>query len=141
MSSGYFKNPARALRVFCPVAGETLARMLRGDAGAMEHDDNLSEMMKIIRNSGSLGDFGIYRSVMEISPGYEVFTPGAQAIPTLGEPGARATSPTAVLTIFFPADAPTDAVDKDIAAILDAHPWESPVVELIETTLLSRQLP
>lgn len=113
--------------------------LLEGDASAVERDAHLAAMVNIVRNSSVLGDFGAYRSVIEISPGWELFTPGADANPTLGEPGSSSTSPTAILTIFFPADAPSDAVDRDIAAIVGAHPWEVPVIELSETSLLVRR--
>ncbi|MXP09022.1 hypothetical protein [Pseudoblastomonas halimionae] len=58
------------------------------------------------------------------------------ASPTLGEAGAASVSPTAVLTIYIPSEAPQDKVTRAIDAILAAHPWEVPVIEVSETRLV-----
>lgn len=130
---------ARALRVFCPIQPATLRAMLAADGSAIERDPHLAEMVRIIRDGSALGDFGIYKSVIEVSPGWEIFTPGPDATPTVGESGSPSTSPTAILTIYIAKDAPSEMVDQGIAAILKAHPWEVPVVEMSETSLLVRQ--
>jgi hypothetical protein len=120
MSRGYGKRAARALRVFCPVQPETLTAMVAGDGSAIERDPHLAEMIRIARSGSALGDFGIYKSVIEISPGRELFTPTADALPIMG------TSPTAILTIYIGKDAPEQAVDEGIAAILKVHPGRFP---------------
>lgn len=141
MSRGYEMRAARALRVFCPVQQDTLAAMLAGDGSALERDAHLAKMVGIVRSDSALGDFGIYKSVLEISPGWELFTPGADAAPTMGEGGSPSISPTAILTIYIAQETPSDLVDLGIAAILKVHPWEVPVIELSETSLLVRQAP
>ena len=138
MSNGYVTRAARALRVFCPVEPDTLTALFAGDVSAMEGDTHLAEMVRIIRSGSALGDFGIYKSVIEISPGWELFTSGPDAAPTMGESGSSSTSPTAILTIYIAQEAPSDLVDRGVAAILKAHPWEVPIVEMSETSLLVR---
>ena len=85
-----------------------------------------------------LGDFGVYQSVMELAPGWEVFTPSADATPTLGSAGATTTSPTVILKTYVAAEADRETVDAALAAIMAAHPWETPVVELTDATLPTR---
>lgn len=131
-------RPARALRIHCPVAQLVLARLLDGDQRALEDDPALAAMFAIVRGDNPLGDFGLYRGVMEVSPGWELFTPTATARPTAGTAGENAVSPTVVLTIHLPHDAPQDRIDAAIDAILRAHPWEVPVIELTETRLVTR---
>ena len=129
---------ARVLRVFCPVEAKTLERLLCGDTAAMVQDPTLAALLDIVRSDNPLGDFGSYRSVMEIAPGWELFTPGARASPTLGKADAAAVSPTVILTIHVPADAPEATFDAAVRRILEAHPWEVPVIEVSETRLIER---
>lgn len=110
--------------------------MLAGDATAVEHDPTASKMLSIIRESSALGDFGTYKSVVEVSPGWELFTPGPAARPTAGAVGASSTSPTVILTLYVREEVPREALEQDLKAILAAHPWEVPVIEIGETRLL-----
>lgn len=134
----YYLRPAKMLRVYCPVDAQTLQRLLHGDSGAIEFDATLARLLAIVRGDNPLGDFGIYKAVAEIGPGWELFTPTASASPALGSAGEAAASPTAVLTVYFPADTAEEAVRRCLEAIMDAHPWEVPVIELRETSLLQR---
>lgn len=138
MSAAYCVRAVKALRVFCPIEAYTLRAMLSGDASAMERDPTLSRLLNVIRSASPLGDFGIYKSVVEIAPGWELFSPADDAEPTLGEVGSTTRSPTAILIIYLPMDASREAVDNAIGALLAAHPWEIPVVELSETSLVTR---
>ncbi|WP_448663382.1 hypothetical protein ACG3SL_01530 [Sphingomonas sp. CJ20] len=130
--------PARALRVHCPIEAATLAGLLAGRTACIEADPVLAAMLAIVRSDTPLGDFGAYRSVVELAPGWELFTPGADAVPTLGKAGSGAVSPTAILTLYIPGDAPAEALAHAIDAIMTAHPWEVPVIELRETMLVTR---
>ena len=76
--------------------------------------------------------------VAEIGLGWETFAPSPAANPTLGSAGEVEHSPTVTLTTWIPASAPTEAVDAALAALMEAHPWEVPVIEVIETRLLVR---
>ena len=138
MVAGYVRRQAKVLRVYCPVQPQTLTAMLAGDASGIEKDPYLSEMVSIIRHNSALGEFGSYRSVIEISAGLELFTPGPGSSPTTGHIGSPTTVPTAVLAVYVAQEVTPEALDQAIAAILQAHPWEVPVIELSETSLLAR---
>lgn len=126
------------VRVFCPVAAETLAAIVAGDAAALEADPLAAPVIAAIRAAPVIGDFGLYRAVMEVGPGLELFTPAAGAQPTLGTPGQASASPTAVLTLHVRADVPDAELDAALAAILAAHPWETPVVDILDGHLAVR---
>ncbi|MGZ3377589.1 MAG: hypothetical protein ACXU8S_13425 [Phenylobacterium sp.] len=138
MTAKHTLRTVNALRIYCPLEAKTLAALLRGETAALEQDATLSKMLAIVRRDSPLGDFGAYRSVVEISPGWELFRPGADARPTVGQAGTNTASPTAILTIYSPKDAPQQAVADALDALLEAHPWEVPVVETYETQLVCR---
>lgn len=130
----------RALRVavHVPVAAETLAALLAGNRGALEADPVMAKMLAILRAPGALGDFGVYHGVAEIGLGWETFAPAPDAKPTLGAAGQIEHSPTVTLVSWIPAEAPAEAIDTALAALMAAHPWEVPVIEVTETRLLVR---
>lgn len=138
MTTGYRVREARMLRIYCPVERQTIIALAGGDASAMERDPTLAKMLRILRADGPLGDFGIYKSVAEIVAGWEIFRPETGAQPAFGEPGQPAASPTVILTTYFPYDASAHAVDRCLEAIMLAHPWETPVIELRDASLLER---
>lgn len=121
--------------IHCPVAPETLVAMLAGDGGALERDPAAAALLAVIRAENALGDFGLYHGVAEIGLGWESFTPSADAVPTLGAAGTTALSPTVILKTYAPADAD---IESALAALMAAHPWEVPVIELAEAELLLR---
>lgn len=124
-----------AVKVHCPVSRETLAALLSGDAAALERDAIAAALLAVIRSDNALGDFGLYHGVAKIGIGWESFTPSPTATPTLGSAGATALSPTVVLTTYAPAEAD---IDEALGALMAAHPWEVPVIELAEVELLVR---
>ncbi len=126
------------IRIFCPVQPVTLAMLLSAGAAAMDDDPVLGAMLAILREEGPFGDFGVYRNVIEIAPGWESFRPTADANPTSGTAGEVALSPTVVLTTYVAADAPAETVDAVLTRIMAAHPWEIPVVEIGSARLLMR---
>lgn len=132
-------KPALRVSVHVPVAATTLEALLAGDRTALETDPVMAQMLAILRAPGALGDFGMYHGVAEIGLGWETFAPGPAANPTLGAAGEVEHSPTVTLTTWIPAEAPAEAVDAALAALMDAHPWEVPVIEVIETRLLVRK--
>lgn len=126
------------VRIHVPVRAETLAAMLAGEGGAAEHDPVLATMLGLIRDGGVLGDFGLYTGVIEIAPGWESFRSGPDAAPTLGTAGEASLSPTVILTTYA-ACAPDDpALVAMVGRLLDAHPWEVPVIEVSATRLAWR---
>ena len=126
---------ARRIRIHCPVARATLAALLAADPEAIERDPASAAMLAIIRADNPLGDFGLYRGVFEVAFGLEGFIPTAAARPTLGGAGAAALSPTVIITTYAAADADPGAVDAAIEALVRAHPWEIPVIELADVEL------
>ena len=138
MTTSLTSRPVRILRIYCPVAAGTVAAMTRGEAATMERDPTLAAMLAIIRDDTPLGDFGLYRSVVELSPGCELFTPGPGARPTLGTANVDQASPTAILTIHIDADIPDERLAPILDRLLAAHPWEVPVIEMTRGEMLTR---
>lgn len=128
----------RAVRIYVPVAPATLAALLAGESAAMERDPVLSAMLAIVRAQPALGDFGLYNGVAEIALGWETFTPGPDAAPTLGTADETTFSPTVTVTTWLRDDAAEADVDAALAALIAAHPWEVPVIEVTESRLLLR---
>lgn len=129
------RRRAVAVKIHCPISDVTFAALLNGKGDAIEHDPATAAMLAVIRADNPLGDFKLYNSVCEISPGWESFQPGPDAKPTMGSAGERALSPTAIITTY--ADANADLAPA-IDALMAAHPWEIPVIELSEVQLLVR---
>lgn len=129
------RRRAVAVKIHCPISALTFTALLNGNGDAIERDPAAAAMLAVIRADNPLGDFKLYNGVCEISPGWESFQPGPDAKPTMGSAGERPLSPTAIITTYADADA-------DLAPALDAlmaaHPWEIPVIELSEVQLLVR---
>ncbi|WP_188056247.1 hypothetical protein [Sphingosinithalassobacter sp. CS137] len=138
IGAGVRTRRVRVLRIYCPVGVEVLRRVAAGESPTDLGDPTLAKMLAAVRAHTGLGDFGIYRSVIELAPGWELFTPGDRAAPAFGEPGVPAASPTLVLTVHVAAEIAVEAFARALEAILEAHPWEVPVVELGEAELLVR---
>lgn len=124
-----------AVKIYCPVSSQTLDAMLGGDASALERDATAAALLAVIRSDNALGDFGLYQGIAEIGIGWESFTPSPEAAPTLGTAGQAASSPTVILTTYAPAE---DDIEKALAGLMAAHPWEVPVIELTQVELLIR---
>lgn len=141
-ASGAAAWPCRAvqrLRIYVPVAEASLQALLAGNRQALAQDPVLAEMHRIVREQPALGDFGIYDGVAEIGVGWETFAPTAAAQPTLGTAGETSVSPTVTLTTWIDPAAAPEAVEAALAALMQAHPWEVPVIELTETRMLLRR--
>lgn len=123
-------RPAMTIRIRCPVRAETWRALVAGDFAALKRDAAAGAMIAIIRSDNPLGDFGLYRGVFEISLGIEGFTPTAEARPTAGAADAATLSPTVTITTYAHAGADRTAMDTALAALVAAHPWEVPVIEV-----------
>ncbi|MCX7284692.1 MAG: hypothetical protein NTX28_11740 [Novosphingobium sp.] len=130
------RRRALAVKIHCPITAETLGALIAGDGGALERDGTTAAMLAVIRGDNPLGDFGQYQGVCEIAPGWESFRPDPDARPALGEAGRNSLSATAILTTYAPAEAD---ISTCLAALMAAHPWEVPVIEVSEVDLLVRQ--
>lgn len=129
------RRRAIAVTIHCPISPLTLAAMLAGNAEAIENDTAASAMLAVVRAENPLGDFDLYKGVCEISVGWESFLPAPAARPTLGSAGERSLSPTAIIRTY--AD-PSSDISAALSALMAAHPWEVPVIELSELDLLVR---
>jgi len=132
-------RPVRVIRLYWPVSVETIVAMTTGDGDAVARDPALVAMFAIVRADNALGDFGVYRSVVELAPGWEFFTPAAGARPTLGTADTGQASPTVIVTLHVPADVRDDVFDQLLDQLIAAHPWEVPVIELTAAALLLRR--
>ena len=108
--------------------------------GALDDEGGLADLYAILDADNPLGDFGTYRAVAEVTPGWELFRPGAGAKPVRGTIGRREVSPSLMVTIHIPGEAAQAQVDAAIARLLAVHPWEIPVVEVSEVALAALQL-
>jgi hypothetical protein len=132
-------RPARAVRIHCPATAATIAAMRDGQADAIETDPAVAPLLAIIRADNPLGDFGLYKGVVEIALGHESFIPTGDANPTSGAAGTISLLPSVVLTTYIADDAPEPLVTAALDALVAAHPWETPVIEVWSTSLLTRQ--
>lgn len=129
------RRQVTVVKIHCPVTPETLHAALAGDATVLERDPTAAAILAVIRSDKALGDFGLYHGVVEIGTGWESFTPSPDAAPTLGTAGTATLSPTVILTSYVAAEAD---IEGALAALLAAHPWEVPVIELSQAELLVR---
>lgn len=117
----------QVVRVHCPVSANVLARLQAGEAAALADDALLSAVVGVIRGSDVLGAIGPYRGVFELGFGLESFVPQAEEVPTTGRAGEPAVVPTVVVKSYAAEGADIAA---ELAAIVAAHPWEVPVIEV-----------
>jgi len=129
---------ATLVRIHVPVTAETLAAMLNGIGAAAERDPVLAQILAVIREDNPLGDFGLYKGVFELSPGWEGFRPGRDAQPTLGKPGDATLSPTVIVSVHAPCPPEDPAFAAALERIMAIHPWEVPVVEISSVRLAVR---
>ena len=115
-----------------------MAELLKGEFEALELDPVAAAILAVIRAPNPLGDFAEYQGVFELSIGLEGFTPAPGAQPTVGTRGAHTLSPTAIITTYFRTGADPGAVEAALDALLRAHPWETPVIEVTDAAV---QLP
>ncbi|MFF3390181.1 hypothetical protein ACFYW1_04505 [Streptomyces sp. NPDC002669] len=120
----------RSVRVYWPVTGETLAALGAGHTETLRDDAAFGSLLQVLRSSPCAGDFGVYSDVFEVCVGVEGFTTEPGARPAFGSVGDSSLSPTLTVTVHIDARTPDDEVSHVLGRILDAHPWEVPVVEL-----------
>lgn len=138
MQTHHTTRAVKALKIYCPIDEEAMKLVVTGKVSSIDGDNSLSRILNIIKADNPLGDFGSYKSVVELAPGLEIFSPQPDAQPTLGEYGTATVSPTAILTVYIPADAPHADVTHTIDLILREHPWEVPVIEICDTFVVMR---
>lgn len=130
------KSRRHKLRVHWPMTAETFERFVGDSTGSVYSGKELAALTEVIQGTPELGDFGTYTDVVEFSLGYESFVVGNGANATMGTPGQRSVSPTLVLTTYLNPDLPDSRLDEILEALVSAHPWEVPVIELTEIVQL-----
>lgn len=123
-------NKVRKLRVHWPISTETFSRIAAGDAGSVQQDPGVAGLLHAVEQFPELGDFGKYKHVFESGIGFEGFTCGEGAVPTLGSVGEQTVSPTFVFTTYFDATLGDAALERVVQELVDIHPWELPVIEV-----------
>lgn len=126
----------RKVRIHWPISPEVFALLVEGRTAAISSHDAFAPLLHALNATPELGDFGDYTSVIETSLGYEGFTVGSAATPTLGTPGERTVSPTLAVTTYLDAEIDTDRLDQILQQLVAAHPWEVPVIELTDAVTL-----
>ncbi|WP_427019062.1 hypothetical protein ACQCSX_14720 [Pseudarthrobacter sp. P1] len=130
----------RKIRIHWPINGSSLAGLAAGKTEAFESDEDMRLLLELLRSTPQLGDFGVYSHVFEAGIGFEGFTTGAGANPTLGMVGERTVSPTIIFTTYLDADTGEELLQVILSRLVGVHPWEIPVIELSEPFhLVARQ--
>ncbi len=125
-------SPVRVIRIHCPVSAIGLARLQAGESAAIVGEPALAAIVAIVRDDAVLGRIGAYRGVFELGFGLESFVPGDGAAPTTGSVGRPEVVPCAVVKTYAAIDAD---LSHALSAIVAAHPWEVPVIEIGEVML------
>lgn len=129
------RRKVRVLRLSWPVEPATFVSVLAGKADALDHDPFFSRLLVLLHADNPLGDFGLYKSVAEVSPCLELFQPQGDAKPAHGRPGQSEVSTNLMVTIHVD----SAVAGQDFEALLDqlvaSHPWEVPVIEISEAEL------
>ncbi|MFI1049259.1 hypothetical protein ACH4U3_26300 [Streptomyces griseoruber] len=127
---GVRRRTVRTVKVYWPVGAVTLAACARGDLDVLRSDESFASLLRVLETSPELGDFGVYGDVFEVALGAEGFTVRPGARPALGSVGGRFLSSTLAVTTYVDAATDEDALSRILARLIDAHPWEIPVIEL-----------
>ncbi|MEU1179727.1 hypothetical protein ABZ464_19095 [Streptomyces sp. NPDC005820] len=124
------RRTVRTVKVYWPVGAETLAACARGDLDVLRSDESFAALLRVLETSPELGDFGVYGDVFEVALGAEGFTVRPGARPALGAVGGRFLSSTLAVTTYVDATTDDDDLTHTLTRLIDAHPWEIPVIEL-----------
>jgi hypothetical protein len=95
----------------------------------------VQEIMRVFRVFDFAGSVGTYRAVAQISGAADTFMPTADSAPVHGAADIASTVPSARVVTYVPAATPGEDVDQLIGALVAAHPWEHPLIELDRVSL------
>jgi hypothetical protein len=95
----------------------------------------VQEIMRVFREFDFAGRVGTYRVVAQISGGADTFTPTSDSAPVHGVADIASTVPSARIVTYLPAGTPGGEVDQMLDALVSAHPWEHPLVEVDRVSL------
>lgn len=130
------KTRRRKVRVHWPVTSATFTQLIAASGAVAYLGGDIEPLRDVIEATAELGDFGDYTDVVEMSIGYETFSVGPAANPTLGSAGERSVSPTLVVTTYMDSGISDERVEEILARLVAAHPWEVPVIELTDAVEL-----
>lgn len=97
--------------------------------------DAVQIILRIFRECDFAGRVGTYDAVAEISRGAETFVPTRASSPAQGEINVPSNVVTARLVTYIPTTTTREELDTLIEAIVSAHPWEHPVLEVDQVSL------
>lgn len=118
------------LAVYVPIDGAS------GDSTlAAASEASVQEIMHVLREFDFAGSVGTYKAVAEISSGAETFMPTEDSVPVYGVAGNSSTVPSVRVVTYIPASTPGEDVDRMVIAVVSAHPWEHPVIEVDRISL------
>ncbi|KAB1639039.1 hypothetical protein F8O03_01415 [Pseudoclavibacter terrae] len=127
------------IRVYWPVQPATFAEVVAGNVSVFRESPDVRPLRDVLASFSEVGDFGDYKTVTEVSIGFEGFTVGSGAQPTLGSAGERTISPTLAVTTHVDDALGSARLTEILERIVEVHPWEVPVIEVTEgVTLVSR---
>jgi hypothetical protein len=118
------------LAVYVPVDEAT-----GGPGVAVASAAAVQEIMRVVREFDFAGSVGTYRAVAQISGGADTFTPTADSAPVHGTADIASTVPSARVVTYVPAATPGGDIDQLIGALVSAHPWEHPLIEVDRVSL------
>jgi hypothetical protein len=107
----------------------------QGSGLTVASDPAVQEIMRVIRAFDFAGSVGTYRAVAQISGVADTFTPTADSAPVHGVADRASTVPSARVVTYVPAATPGGEVHRLIGALVSAHPWEHPLVEVDRVSL------
>jgi hypothetical protein len=107
----------------------------QGSGLTVASDPAVQEIMRVIRTFDFAGSVGTYRAVAQISGGADTFTPTADSAPVHGTADIASTVPSARVVTYVPAATPGGDIDQLIGALVSAHPWEHPLIEVDRVSL------
>ena len=125
------RRRVRTVRAHWPLEEGTWDALVAGRLADVRDDAYVRRVEELLDSEPALGDFGEYRSVFEASLGIEAFSVGSGARPARGTSGERTFSPTAAFVLYVDAALPEADLDRILSKLVDAHPWEVPVIEVL----------
>ena len=102
---------------------------------AVASTTSVQEIMRVFREFNFAGSVGTYKSVAEISSGTETFMPTEDSAPVHGVAGITSIVPSARIVTYVAADTSGQDLDRMVGAVVSAHPWEHPVIEVDRVSL------
>lgn len=150
-------KPQYIIRIHIPldVEGQDLADVADGTDGTDEtvvrdwpailgspgtRAPGLQAIIDLISKTEGVGRLGVYDNCFELSPGEEWFIPGEGSHPTKGSLGKATAVKTIVLTTYA-VGLSLAKIEAFLDRVVEAHPWEHPVIECLRPSNASVWLP